>query len=341
MYNPLSAEQVRQFTDAVQVFGTYREAEQDLRHRFAGSMSWKSRNDKGYLYRIIKGREQSLGPETAETREIYQAFRAGRTAAIGRFKALQERLNEMAPVNQAMRLGRVPLDCARILRMLDAEGYMGGEVIVVGTNALYNYEALAGVQFGGGVVATGDVDLLLDSRQKLRLAADNLNRKGLLGLLARVDKSYKPVRGRRYSAANDRGFLVDLIAPQGRNPLTKSGRLYLGSSVDDLEAAEIEGLIWLLNVPKCESVCIGEDGYPLRLSCPDPRAFAAHKLWIAQRQDREPLKKSRDRQQAELLLQLLKERLVNYPLDAEALSAFPREVAGLLVKAASKKSEGR
>lgn len=330
MYTPLSAEQVRQFTDAVQVFDTYREAAQDLRHRFAGSMSWKSRNNKNYLYRIIKGREQSLGPETTETREIYKSFRAGRAAAIKRFKTLQERLDEMAPVNQAMRIGRVPLDCAKVLRMLDAEGYMGGEGVVVGTNALYNYEAIAGVQFSSGVVATGDVDLLLDSRQKLRLAAGKLSRKGLLGLLQRVDKSYKAVRGRRYRAANDRGFLVDLIAPQGRNPLTRSGRLYLGSSVDDLEAAEIEGLIWLLNVPKCESVCIGEDGYPLRLCCPDPRAFAAHKLWVAQRLDREPLKKDRDRQQAKLLMQLLRERLVNYPLDAEALSAFPAEVAGLL-----------
>lgn len=336
MYNPLSAEQVRQFTDVVQVFETYREAEQDLRHSFAGSMSWKSRHGKGYLYRIIKGREQSLGPETEETRKIYEAFRSGRAAAVKRFKSLQQRLDEMAPVNQAMRLGRVPIDCAKILRMLDAEGYLGGEVIVVGTNALYNYEAIAGVQFDGGMVATGDVDLLLDSRQRLRLAADQLNRKGLLGLLQRVDKSYKSVRGRRYRAANDRGFMVDLIAPQGRNPLTKSGRLYLGSSVDDLEAAEIEGLIWLLNVPKCESACIGEDGYPLMLSCPDPRAFAAHKLWLAERLDREPLKKSRDRQQAELLIQLLDERLVNYPVDAEALSAFPEEVAGLLVQAANR-----
>lgn len=336
MYIPLSSEQARQFTDAVQVFDTYREAEQDLRHRFAGSMSWKSRNGRDYLYRIIKGREQSLGPATTETRGIYKTFRAGRAAAIKRFKTLQQRLDEMAPVNQAMRIGRVPLDCAKILRMLDAEGYMGGEVIVVGTNALYNYEAIAGVQIGGGLVATGDVDLLLDSRQKLRLAADNLNRKGLLSLLERVDKSYKPVRGRRYRAANDRGYLVDLIAPQGRNPLTRSGRLYLGSSVDDLEAAEIEGLIWLLNVPKCETVCIGEDGYPLRLVCPDPRAYAAHKLWVARRLDREPAKKGRDQQQAELLIRLLKERLVNYPLDVEALSAFPGEVAGLLVEAAKR-----
>ncbi|KIN71136.1 DUF3620 domain containing protein [Sulfitobacter guttiformis KCTC 32187] len=43
---------------------------------------------------------------------------------------------------------------------------------VVGTNALYAYEALAGVRFEEAMAATGDIDTLLDDRNRMRLIAD-------------------------------------------------------------------------------------------------------------------------------------------------------------------------
>src|SRR3546814_20244701 len=89
--------------------------------------------------------------------------------------------------------------------------------------------------------------------------------------------------------------MVDLIAPAPKDPVRpRTGRSRIGGD-DDLIAAEIFGLAWLVNSPGFEPMSIGEAGFPVRLACPDPRAFALHKLWLSQRDDREPEEKRRDR----------------------------------------------
>ena len=45
-------------------------------------------------------------------------------------------------------------------------------MIVVGTHALYAYEAGAGVRFDSSVMETTDVDILWEARSRLTLAAD-------------------------------------------------------------------------------------------------------------------------------------------------------------------------
>ena len=47
---------------------------------------------------------------------------------------------------------------------------------------------------------------------------------------------------------------------------------------------------------------------------PDPRIFAAHKLWLSQRRDRQPGKRDRDFAQSKALANLLKERAPVLPL---------------------------
>jgi len=43
----------------------------------------------------------------------------------------------------------------------------------------------------------------------------------------------------------------------------------------------LPGLQWLLNSPKLDAVAIDEDGWPVPMRVPDPRAFALHKAWLA------------------------------------------------------------
>jgi hypothetical protein len=62
------------------------------------------------------------------------------------------------------------LSAARILRRLDEAGLMGRHLFVVGTHALYAYEAAAGITFESGLTATTDVDLRSDARRRLSLA---------------------------------------------------------------------------------------------------------------------------------------------------------------------------
>src|SRR3546814_3170260 len=93
-------------------------------------------------------------------------------------------------------------------------------------------------------------------------------------MLRRVDTSFDVAGARSYRAVNRDSFMVDLIAPAPKDPVRpRTGRNRIGGD-DDLIAAEIFGLAWLVNSPGFEPMSIGEDGFPVRLACPDPRAFA-------------------------------------------------------------------
>ena len=56
---------------------------------------------------------------------------------------------------------------------------------------------------------------------------------------------------------------------------------------DDLTAIEVPGLEMIVDAPRFSSVAVAEDGLPVWISAADPRWWAAHKLWLAARPDRE------------------------------------------------------
>ena len=70
---------------------------------------------------------------------------------------------------------------ARILRELDAAG-LNKSFTVLGTQALFGYEAAGGVQFLTELLASGDIDLLYDNRQKITLVSSKLDGLGLRGM---------------------------------------------------------------------------------------------------------------------------------------------------------------
>lgn len=122
-------------------------------------MSWKtSTNGKEYLYKKSGGIWKSLGPRSTETETTFGQFHAGRENSKERVGSLAQRLDELAPVNRAMSLGRVPQLTARIIRALDKLGLIGTAIDIVGTNALFVYERLAGVHVTSGLLSTQDVD---------------------------------------------------------------------------------------------------------------------------------------------------------------------------------------
>ena len=164
--NPLTNEQRRQLIDVQQALDALRTAERELDSRFAGAMTWKTVNGRDYLFRRIGRSDRSLGPRSPETEASAAAFVAGKQATEDRIAGLLTRLQDMARVNVALRLGRVPRIVARILRRLDNARLLGSRVAVVGTNAMFAYEAAAGVTFSSGLLATGDIDFALDARRR-------------------------------------------------------------------------------------------------------------------------------------------------------------------------------
>jgi hypothetical protein len=329
----LTAEQRRQLIDTQQVHEAWRAANRDDRRRYAGSMRWAERNGTEYLLRKTGRSETSLGPRSSETEAAFKAFTDGREANKKRLQSLSTRLNELAPVNVALGLGRVPVVPARIIRLCDHHDLLGEQLIVVGTNALFAYEAAAGVLVQSDLVASGDIDLLYDTRRHLSLAAqDDRLAKGLIGLLRRADRSFEPIRPHAFRAANERGYMVDLIRPEAKDVMRDRLPSSLTKYKEDLESVAIFGLSWLVNSPRLEGVPVDENGYPVRMVVVDPRAFALHKAWLSARPDREPIKAPRDLEQAKAAAEI-GTRYLRRPFDGKDLLALPaslRELAPAL-----------
>lgn len=296
---------------------------------YRGSVVWEETKGQEYLLRSFydedgKRRQKSLGKRSPKTEALKQHFDSERKDATDSRKALDAILDRQAAVNRALGLGRVPLIAARILRLIDKRGLLGGGLRVAGTNSLYCYEAACGVFVEAGITATLDIDLLFDSRKRLHLVGNpDLPDDSLIQLLRLADRSFRRTR-QSFRAENDEGYLVDLIKPM-RNPPWRGERLAVGVA-DDIQAAEIEGLVWLENAPAFEQTVIDERGYPLRSVASDPRVFAIHKHWISTREDREPLKKKRDREQADTVAALVGNYLPNLPFDESELRMIPRDV---------------
>lgn len=324
----LNADQRREMINSRQRFEAWRSAKRRLA-RTRGSVLWAESKGREYLRRSYydggsgSRRQTSLGPRSAETERLKEELESGRAEAKQRFSDIDRALSRQAAINRALGMGRVPSLAARLMRALDDANLMGRGIRVVGTNALYAYEAVAGVFVEAEATTTDDIDLLFDSRSTLRLAGD-VPEQSLMGLLRRVDRSFERSR-RTFRAVNRDGYLVDLVKPV-RSPPWAKGRDKLGRDDDDLEAVMIEGLTWLESSPAFDAVAIDDRGRPVRIVAPDPRAFAAHKLWLSRRADREPVRKRRDEAQARMVARLCVEHFEHLPFAAEELRMLPREV---------------
>lgn len=322
----------RALVDTQQLWDAFREA-WHRRQSFEGGLTWKTSGGHEYLIRIYadivsKSKKQtSLGVRSPKTERIFSEFKAGKEEASTRVKSLTRRLEDQARLNKAVRLGRVPTVAARILRLLDRVGMLGRNVIVAGTNSLFAYEASAGVLIERSLLATDDLDLLMDARAHLKLAVDGLDARGLIGLLQNVDRSFTKSSS-VFRAVNKDGFYVDLIKAQPTPPW-KDERDTFGEEAD-LEASPIPNMRWVANAPKFNAVAVGEDGMPVPIACPDPRAFALYKLWMGlQDSTRDPVKKVRDIAQAEAVARIVHQYLPQLPFEPEHLSSFPKAAIDL------------
>ena len=330
-----SDNQRRVFLDTTQLYEAYIAAFREDR-TYRGGMHWKKSKGKAYLFRSTDrfGYGKSLGPRSEETEKILRDFRRGKERSRNRLKSFKARINEQARFCRAAQIQRVPRTVAGVLRVLDQHGLLGRNLCVIGTNALYAYEAAAGVFVDRPVLATEDMDLLWDIQARLKLATEGGQPPpGLIDILRKADRSFDLHDAQRFRAVNKEGYLVDLVKPEPRNIMTLERRR-LGAS-GDLEAVEIRNLQWLISSPKFTHAVIGDDGYPATMTCPDPRAFALHKLWLSERDDRNPLKKKRDRHQAHTVAYLLARYMPQYKFAAEEMKMFPRSVFDLARKAIS------
>jgi hypothetical protein len=328
IFRELSSEQLRTVVDTQQLFEAWAEAFERAQS-FRGGMHWKTAAGNQYLFRSRdrRGYGKSLGPRSPETERILEHFKRNKAEAGQREAGLRRRLAEQARYCKAARVARVPRLSAALAREL-WRARLESAVMIVGTNALYAYEAACGVQIlSAGRLETRDLDLLLDSRRSLELIVSEVRREGLIGILRKIDKSFTVMEKQNYRAVNARGFMVDLIRPMPKPPWNKRPNM-VGNDAD-LKAADMQHLDWYLSAPKFRRIVIGEDGFPAPMTVPDPRVFALHKLWLSRRPERDPLKKPKDREQAFLVAGLVARYLPQFQFSKAELRMLPREVAQL------------
>lgn len=331
-FRELDNESRRRLIDVQQRAEALRVVQNELNRRFAGSMAWKDRGAREYLYRRHGQVEKSLGPRSLDTEAIYRVFTEGKAFAENRAEGLRKTLEGMARVNRAMGLGRVPRLISRILRRLDDAGVLGQQVCVVGTNALFAYEAHAGIQFQSDLLTTDDIDIALDARRNLSLASKVMPG-GLIELLQKIDPTFAPLADGHFRAVNASGLMVDFITPEPKNRMTvapmrhrRLGGHRTAISSEDMEAVEVPRLEMIVDAPRFSSIAVAEDGLPVWIAAADPRWWAAHKLWLAAEPTREPLKRQRDQDQGDAVATMLARTWETVDLSDETLASIPRDV---------------
>lgn len=301
----------RQYIDANTVFGAWEAARDDAK-AIRGGMIWRQQGGKDYLVRTsARGAQTGLGPRSPETEAIFDSFKRRKAEAEERLADLVGQMTRHQRMNRALRVGRSPPLLVAILTEL-ARHNLDAHFTVVGTHALYAYESAAGVRFGASeVLATQDVDLLFDTRKRLQFETD-LARVGtsMLGVLQRVDKTFRIRPDQRYTAVNSKGFEVDIIRREqvGDDPHP----LRLSSDEDDFWVAQARRAGVLLDAPRFSAVIVSPSGYMARMPTIAPNVFVPFKRWLSIQEERDPLKRRRDALQAEAVSALIEEYLPQY-----------------------------
>jgi hypothetical protein len=323
----LNPDQSREMINSSQRFEAHRTALRRAQS-YRGAMRWRKLRGNEYLIRDQYNeagvrKQKCIGLKSAQTDIIKKRFEDEKIQAIEREEALSASLQRQMAINRALKLGRVPRLSARIIRALDDIGILGKGVRIVGTNSLFAYEAQAGVFFDSEITTTEDLDLLRDARRSLRFVSSSMAAdSSIMNILQRLDKSFERDK-RKFSAVNKEGFIVDLIRPEPKDPVRI---VPIKEAEGDLQSVEVARLYWLENAPSFEAVAIDSRGEPVRIVTIDPRVFVAHKVWLSQRDDRNPIKKRRDLAQAKAVATLCNDHFANLPYQHDQISALSKTV---------------
>lgn len=291
----------RQYIDAVSTFEALEEAREDAA-QVRGGMYWHagpaSSPQSRYLIRTTPaGAETSLGPRTPETEAIYERFMRRKQDSAERLAGLKAALAQHQRINRALRVGRVEPLVVELLHRLAVTG-LSPHFRVVGTHALYAYEAAAGVRLQADALATRDMDLLWDTRKRLQFATQ-LARvdRSMLGVLQKVDGTFRLRKSQLYTAVNKDGFEVDIIRRE--RTADDPHPIKLSDAAEDFWVAQARRANVLLDAPPFSAIIIATNGTMARMHTVHPATFIAFKRWMADLREREAIKRRRDGLQAD------------------------------------------
>lgn len=265
---------------------------------FAEGGSFQRKTVRGRVYWYWRGKDRVdkyVGPESPEL-----------LARVERHRALRaEESERRAIVNMLVRAGypRPPAEIGEILRTLARAGLFRQRACVVGTHAFGAYAGLLGVRLRGGSLVTQDLDIAQFAA--ISMAVAEVERIDLLAELRKVDPSYRAhvrglAEGKAYTFVNAAKHRVELLTPNRGPDDDAPARLpSLGA-----HAHRFRFLDFLIRDPVPAVVLHGGG---IAVEVPAPERFAVHKLIVAHRRARDPLKSRKDLDQAARLIEALSE----------------------------------
>ena len=295
----LSESQKRQYIDAETVFVALAQAKKAAAE-VRGSMFWRELKSTRTLIRSsAAGAQKSLGAYSEATQKLFDSFMLRKTSVELRVKTLKAQLATQQRLNRAHRVGRVPNIVVSLLNVMVKAG-VDAHFLVVGTHALYAYEAAAGVRIAEQAMATRDVDMLFDARK--RLAFFTLMEKldsSLIGLLRKADASFEVVEDQHYTARNNDGFEVGIIRrmAHGRDPHP----LRMSSAEDDFWAVQVSMGDKLASARRFDQVVVATSGEMALMRTVHPLDFARIKLALSRQTGRDANKRGKDALQSAII----------------------------------------
>ena len=190
--------------------------------------------------------------------------------------------------------------------------------MVIGTYALYAYEATSGVFLNNTILDNQAPPELTLYFQK------PIDRNGFLRLLRKTGRSFEMSSSRGFRAANRNGHIIELMRPWQKHKI--SSNILKTGTMGGLDTRSVPDLKWLLTGAIFSQVVIDADGNPARMVVPDPRGFTVHKLWLCEQLKRELKRKNRDRIQGRAVARLIVQYLSDYRFTIAELRMLPEDV---------------
>jgi hypothetical protein len=332
-YFAFSADAQRTAANLEQAYSFWLDSRQSLQN-LPVSMYWAERSGNEYLYakQTTLDSGTSLGVRSKATEQQMATYLQEKQQLQERVVNADELIATRAALYRRMRLPSLPDKQAEILRKLDIEGLLGSDLMVVGTNAFSAYEWAANAIFPVGNEETQDFDLTWcrGTRASLVMAGrqtgaqDQIEntvqpRKTLIQVLKSIDSSYAVSRRKPYQALNAEGYEVELLAAPSCHPLPKEQGFEPMATLVEQE--------WLLLGRPINAVVATVRGRACPLTVPDPRFMALHKLWLANKPERNPAKRDKDRRQGDVLLDAVRHFMqASHPINVDFVLDLPEDL---------------
>jgi hypothetical protein len=303
----------RQYIDARSVFVELERTRKNAL-QVRGGMVWKKVKGTDYLVRTTPaGGQTGLGARSDRTEAMFEKFTRQKENFTIRLESLRNALDKHERMNRALRVGRVPNITVALLNRIAGAG-LDEHFRVVGTHALYAYEAASGVNLSSDVTSTRDIDLLWDTRKRVAFAQRlTLDSPSMLEALRKVDKTFELREDQKYTAVNGDGFEVDIIRREAQE--NDPHPIRLSDSEEDFWVVQAHRAADLQDAAPFSAIVVAVNGTMARMHTIDPRTFADFKRWMARQNDREAIKRRRDMLQAETVEWLVQERLPHLAAD--------------------------